>query len=246
MKELVKELSVERNDLMKAPIVEIFSSFQGEGLWIGKRQIFVRFAGCNLNCNYCDTKDSQNVNNGILKSVEEVVKKIKELKTPDLHSISFTGGEPLLYFDFINEIISQIDFKIMIETNGTLPDFLSKINNLNCVSLDLKLPEHFNMDWNEEIFNNEVLSIKSLIANKKNFYCKIVVSPSTSLNTIKGLGEKIHKIFPNDKFFIVIQPESPIKQWKNKSHVFFKFSESLGEYFNVFVIPQTHKILNIE
>lgn len=167
MKELVKELSVERNDLMKAPIVEIFSSFQGEGLWIGKRQIFVRFAGCNLNCNYCDTKDSQNVNNGILKSVEEVVKKIKELKTPDLHSISFTGGEPLLYFDFINEIISQIDFKIMIETNGTLPDFLSKINNLNCVSLDLKLPEHFNMDWNEEIFNNEVLSIKSLIANKK-------------------------------------------------------------------------------
>ncbi|WP_231493710.1 hypothetical protein [Methanobrevibacter arboriphilus] len=60
------------------------------------------------------------------------------------------------------------------------------------------------------------------------------------------MGEKIHKIFPNDKFFIVIQPESPIKQWKNKSHVFFKFSESLGEYFNVFVIPQTHKILNIE
>ncbi|WP_225369796.1 7-carboxy-7-deazaguanine synthase QueE [Methanobrevibacter arboriphilus] len=175
---------------MKAPIVEIFSSFQGEGLWIGKRQIFIRFAGCNLNCNYCDTKNSQNVNNGILKSVEEVVKKIKELETPDLHSISFTGGEPLLYFDFINEIISQTDFKIMIETNGTLPDSLSKINNLNCVSLDLKLPEHFNKDWNEEIFNNEILSIKSLIANKKNFYCKIVVSPSTSLATIKELGEK--------------------------------------------------------
>ena len=44
---------------MKAPIIEVFSSIQGEGLLIGRRQIFVRFAGCNLNCNYCDTPESR-------------------------------------------------------------------------------------------------------------------------------------------------------------------------------------------
>jgi len=230
----------------KAPIVEIFSSFQGEGLWIGKRQIFVRFAGCNLSCNYCDTSNSQNSGSGTLKSVDEVFKKIEELKTPDLHSISFTGGEPLLYADFINELVIKTDIKIMIETNGTLADSLSKIKRLNCVSLDIKLPEHFNGDWDDNIFINEILSLKSLIGNREKFYCKIVVSPSTSLDTLKKVGMRIHEEFPNNKIPIVIQPKSPIKQWKNKSNLFFKFSEVLGQYFNVSIIPQTHKILNIE
>ena len=40
---------------MTAPIVELFSSLQGEGLLVGERQVFVRFAGCNLECAYCDT-----------------------------------------------------------------------------------------------------------------------------------------------------------------------------------------------
>ncbi|MEM4195978.1 MAG: 7-carboxy-7-deazaguanine synthase QueE, partial [Methanothermobacter sp.] len=44
---------------MKAPIMEVFSSIQGEGLLLGKRQIFIRFAGCNLNCSYCDTPESR-------------------------------------------------------------------------------------------------------------------------------------------------------------------------------------------
>ena len=51
---------------MDAPIIEIFSSIQGEGLLIGERQIFVRFAGCNLDCTYCDTKNSQSANVGTI------------------------------------------------------------------------------------------------------------------------------------------------------------------------------------
>ena len=62
---------------MKAPIIEIFSSFQGEGLLIGERQIFVRFAGCNLDCNYCDTKNSKSESSGKLMSVEEVCSEIE-------------------------------------------------------------------------------------------------------------------------------------------------------------------------
>jgi 7-carboxy-7-deazaguanine synthase len=231
---------------MKAPIIEIFSSFQGEGLWIGRRQIFVRFAGCNLSCNYCDTSTSQATDNGILMSVDEVLEKIEELKTPDLHSISFTGGEPLLYPDFINAVINKINVKVMIETNGTLPDSLSKIDRIDCVSLDIKLPEHFAHKWEDSIFENELLSIKLLLELDKKIYCKLVVSPSTKLSTIKEVGEILANIITDKKIPIVLQPASPIEQWKNRNNLLFEFSELIGQYLEVLTIPQIHKFLNIE
>ena len=49
---------------MKTSINEVFSSIQGEGILLGRRQIFVRFSGCNLDCNYCDTSKSRNPNYG--------------------------------------------------------------------------------------------------------------------------------------------------------------------------------------
>ena len=94
---------------MDAPIIEIFSSIQGEGLLIGERQIFVRFAGCNLDCSYCDTKNSQSANVGTMMSVNQVLDEIKKLRTDDLGSISYTGGEPMLHADFIAELINKTE-----------------------------------------------------------------------------------------------------------------------------------------
>ena len=90
-----------------------FFKFSGEGLFIGQRQIFVRFAGCNLNCNYCDTNDSKSEKSGKLMTVDEVLAAIEKVRTPDCHVISFTGGEPSLYPEFINEVARQTDLKIL-------------------------------------------------------------------------------------------------------------------------------------
>ena len=133
--------------MMKAPIIEIFSSFQGEGLLIGERQIFVRFAGCNLNCNYCDTNNSKSEKSGKLMTPDEVTAEINKLITPDCKTISFTGGEPSLYPDFISEVSDNFDLNIMLETNGTLPEKIDLIKKLDMVSLDIKLPEHFDGDF---------------------------------------------------------------------------------------------------
>ena len=137
---------------MKAPIIEIFSSFQGEGTLIGQRQIFVRFAGCNLNCSYCDTKNSISEKDGILMTPAQVVSKIESILTPDCQTISFTGGEPSLYPEFINEVSKLTNLDIMLETNGTLPANIDSIDNLDIVSLDIKLKEQFDGDFNEDIF----------------------------------------------------------------------------------------------
>jgi len=232
-------------DFMEAPIVEIFSSFQGEGLLIGKRQIFIRFAGCNLSCNYCDTPKSQKSSHGTILSVEEVMEKIDYLKTPDVHSISFTGGEPLLYTDFINEIIGKTDLNVFLETNGTLPDEIRKLKKIDIVSLDLKLQEHFENEYNLEIFEKEIETLKILIENKTNLYCKLVVLPTTKLNTIEKIAKKIVNEVNTD-ISLVIQPVSPIDKWQNNIDKLFKFSEIAGKYLKVFTIPQTHKFLKID
>lgn len=232
---------------MKAPVIEIFSSFQGEGLLIGQRQIFVRFAGCNLNCNYCDTQNSKSTDSGNLMTVEEVVEKINEIRTPDCDTISFTGGEPSLYPEFINEVAKKTDLKVMLETNGTLPNKIDTIEKLDIVSLDIKLPEHFGEDYSEAILSNEIKSLNLLMAKSIKVYCKIVALPSTKINSIKGVIEKLSEnILNKDHLQIIIQPSSPLDDWKNSNSKLFEFSEVVGQYFEVSTIPQIHKILNIE
>ena len=232
---------------MKAPIIEIFSSFQGEGLLIGERQIFVRFAGCNLNCNYCDTDDSKSERSGTLMTPQEVTEEINRLLTPDCKTISFTGGEPSLYPDFISEVSKNFNLNIMLETNGTLPDNIDLIEKLNMVSLDIKLPEHFDGDFNQEIFLNEIKSVNLLMAKSINVYCKVVILPSTKIKSFKEVVEKLSENISNKSDLkIIIQPSSPLGEWKDINFKLFEFSEVVGQYFEVSTIPQIHKILDIE
>ena len=231
---------------MKAPIIEIFSSFQGEGLLIGERQIFVRFAGCNLNCNYCDTNDSKSEKSGKLMTPQEVTDEINKLLTPDCKTVSFTGGEPSLYPDFISEVSKNLDLNIMLETNGTLPDNIDLIDKLDMVSLDIKLPEHFDGDFDESIFLNEIKSLNLLISKSLSVYCKVVILPSTKIKSFEEVVEKLSENISNkSNVKIIIQPSSPLGEWKNINFKLFEFSEVVGQYFEVSTIPQIHKILDI-
>lgn len=231
---------------MKAPIIEIFSSFQGEGPYVGQRQIFVRFAGCNLDCNYCDTNKSKSEKSGKNMTVQEVADKINSLKTPDCKVVSFTGGEPSLYPEFISEVSKKIDLNVLLETNGALPDNIISIENLDIVSLDIKLPEHFK-EYNKDILSNEVKTLTLLIARSITVYCKIVTLPTTKTSTIKEVIEILSEsILNKNNLKIDIQPSSPISDWKDNTEKLFEFSEIAGEHFEVATIPQIHTILNIE
>jgi organic radical activating enzyme len=82
--------------MIKAFISEVFVSKQGEGPYTGVEQIFIRFAGCSLNCAYCDTDTTVFTE----YTVEELLKKVLFFKE-EVDSVSITGGEPLEQIDFL-------------------------------------------------------------------------------------------------------------------------------------------------
>ena len=108
-------------------INDIFYSLQGEGRNTGRAAVFVRFAGCNLRCPFCDTEfDSYRE-----MTDEEIITEIKELSSSGnsslftLHSsllIVLTGGEPTLQVDeaFV-DLLHQQGFEVAMESNGTRP-----------------------------------------------------------------------------------------------------------------------------
>ena len=104
-------------------IKEIYCSLQGEGARMGAASIFIRLAGCNLACWFCDTKWS----NGIIMSIKEIQKKISKFSC---NTIVWTGGEPTL--QLTNDILQHFPtYYHCIETNGTNP-VPSLINYIAC------------------------------------------------------------------------------------------------------------------
>lgn len=232
---------------MKTRVSEVFSSIQGEGKLLGRRQIFIRFSGCNLNCNYCDTTESRDSLYGECVSSDELQKKVDDLITPDLHSLSLTGGEPLLHSDFLEEFLGNNSIDTLLETNGSLPHELSKILDLiQYASVDIKLPEHKAVsDWNN-LLDNELKSINLLIEEDINTYCKLVVFPSTKVDTVTLIASKlVEELKDSSKLSLIIQPVSPLTHWENKQYKLLEISERTGKYLDVLVIPQVHKLLNI-
>ena len=139
---------------------EVYSAIQGEGPLVGVRQIFVRFAGCDLRCRWCDTPESLTKNDFCNVEVSPGKRKFTRVKNPissaalinyinmlnpqNHHSLSLTGGEPLLQakymITFLSEIKNQIDLPIFLETGGHRADELySVINLIDYISMDFKL-----------------------------------------------------------------------------------------------------------
>ncbi len=230
---------------MKAAITEIFASIQGEGLFVGEKQIFVRFVDCNLDCDYCDTKISKRVNE---LASERVLNKIENLKTGKINSVSLTGGEPLLYADFLKILIPQIkklDLKTYLETNGTLPEELKKIIGLiDYAAMDIKLPSSGNPACWEE--HQEFLAVlnKSRI-RPDNYFVKIILTAKTRAAEIKKAVEIIASV--SRHIPLVLQPVTPIRQIRAMlpKNIFAFQDLALASLSSVKVIPQMHKFLGV-
>ena len=240
---------------MEASMMEIFSSVQGEGPFVGCRQIFLRFAGCNLECAYCDTPGDMRpthcrVENSLDRKdiiyyknpvkVGQVVSAVERLKPSIHHSISLTGGEPLLQNEFLLEILPSIKgtrLGVYLETNGTLTGQLeSIISMVDFIAMDIKLPGVSGLPplWEE---HKRFLAA----AVQKEVFVKVVVGGKTreeefvqAVRLVAGIAD-----LP-----LIIQPVTGSRFSKpSPGRLLFLQERALEHLPDVRVIPQVHKIM---
>lgn len=127
---------------MKYKVVETFTSINGEGQRAGELAVFIRFAGCNLDCNYCDTRWANQPETAYTwMSEQEILQVVRDAK---VSNVTLTGGEPLLQSG-IRELLIELgkvpDVRIEIETNGSVAirDYVT-LPVRPCFTLDYKLP----------------------------------------------------------------------------------------------------------
>jgi len=233
---------------MKGKIVEIFSSFQGEGLLAGKRQIFIRFAGCNLNCNYCDTKYAKS--GGKWMGVDEVVDEVLKKVSNDLHSISFTGGEPLLQHKFVCEIaqkLKEYNFLTYLETNGTFPERLQEIAGVfDFAAIDIKLPSHFqgvSVEEYEQILNKELSSLLIAFDEEILTFAKMVILKTTTYTEVEEVCEKLRRVINDRAIPLILQLVTPEEEIEAPTfEQLVRMSEIASSYIrSVYVLPQIHR-----
>ena len=230
--------------MMKAEIIEIFHSLQGEGKYVGIPQVFVRFADCNRRCSWCDTLPffkKEERGTFLTLSPQELLDAILE-REEKYDSVSLTGGEPLLYKDFLKEFLplaKEKHIKIYLETNGTLPEALREvISFVDIVAMDIKLPSSTKEIpcWKE---SQEFLKL----CMRKDFFIKIVVTLQTTQEDIL-LAAKLASAINRDIIFI-LQPNSLDLGKGIVDQCIRAQKECLKFLHNVRVVPQVHKLLGI-
>lgn len=244
----------------KGRVSEIFSGIQGEGLLVGERQIFIRLIGCNLHCAYCDTPASRSDLQEISVEgtpgrrdfysrtnpveVETVLAMVERLDQRRIHhSISITGGEPLMQPEFCADLAAGLKAggrMVMLETNGTLPDYISAIRpHLDLISMDIKIPTSTHLNDLMEIHRRFLLECQGVPT-----YAKIVVSSSTTDDEVLAAGRMIGEIAPETT--LIIQPVTPVGgvtaplpeqvlRWQEEAKMLLP---------RVRVIPQCHKFMD--
>lgn len=244
-----------------ASIAEIFSSIQGEGIHIGRRQVFIRFIGCNLSCDYCDThlletsgscRLEETPGRGDFHSLPNPVAlhRVTELLCQWIngwpgvhHSVSITGGEPLLHLEQLQQLLPILRrfLPVHLETNGILHFALaSVVRELDFISMDIKLPSSTGEEtmWDH---HREFLAI----AATREMSVKTVVNSRTQHWEILRAAELTAAVSPSIPF--IIQPETgdDLAVRITPAELIGLQELASGILADVRIIPQTHRFLGL-
>lgn len=190
------------------PVMEAFYTIQGEGFHQGKAAFFIRLAGCDVGCHWCDVKASWNTEGYPRYTLEQLVE--MALNHPS-KLVVITGGEPLMYdLSLLTKQLSKAGFAVNLETSGAYP-FSGKWDWV-CFS-----PKKFKAPLNEVM--SEADELKIIIHNKNDFAwaesflhrvrkeCRLYLQPE---------WDKMHKMMPSIVKYIKAHPSWEISLQTHK------------------------------
>ncbi|MBI4613763.1 MAG: 7-carboxy-7-deazaguanine synthase QueE [Planctomycetes bacterium] len=242
----------------KAFLIELYSGVQGEGILVGERMVFLRFTGCNLTCDYCDTqmsraidtvariertpgaRDFETVANPI--DQDSVLSRVTRLAAErTLHRyIAVTGGEPLLYARFIRRLapgLAALGLSIYLETNGTLPAELERV---------LEHVEWIAMGVKEEADGASLETAWRFLgtARARKVFVKSVVRKNPDIEHYRRVAAGIRAVDPGIPFVLQpVTPYGPVVAGPAPGEVLELQRELKRVLPDVRVIPQTHKLI---
>ncbi|WP_024750237.1 radical SAM protein [Crocosphaera subtropica] len=145
--------------LMTYPIVEIFHSLQGEGTWTGMSAFFIRLAGCDVHCPWCDQKESWTSKIYPQQSIKTLA---EAAKAANPAMVVITGGEPLMYDLFpLTKALKKLGLRVHLETSGAYP-FSGQFDWVTLSPKPFKVPH-------ESIYP-QVNELKVVITNQEDFH----------------------------------------------------------------------------
>lgn len=189
-------------------IAEVFTSVQGEGIWVGTPSVFVRVSGCNLRCVWCDTKYASWTPEGPVRSVEQV---LQEVLRENVRHVVLTGGEPML-FEGVAELASALRAAgriLTIETAGTI--FRPLASDLMSISPKLSNSSprgHLSESWvqRHESIRLDLEPLRHLV---QHFDCqfKFVVNPDEGLGDLDEIEHLLAQVPGADQHPILLMAE---------------------------------------
>ncbi len=238
-------------------LAEVFSTYQGEGPYVGRRHLFVRLAGCTIGCRFCDTPDALRAGaayevrsaDGACRVGENPVEAdaagalIEDAlrASGPYHAVSITGGEPLEQVEFLGALLPRIvAAPVLLETAGTLPDALAGvIDHVAIVSMDVKLPS---VARTRPCFAEHRRFLE--IARRRDVYVKVVVDAGVDRDEWRAAARLVADVAPQTPF--IVQPRTGRD---GRLRASFELLDELARaalavgLSDVRVLPQVHKFL---
>lgn len=244
---------------MNGYLTEIFGSFEGEGDRVGMPAVFVRLAGCNLSCSYCDTAGARERTESATlylgKRESHIANPVSPRKLagilggsfPEYRDVRITGGEPLLQPEFLAEsapLLRAMGVGLHLETNGTLAAQMKGLKqHFDSVTMDMKLPS---TQDGKDLAAEHATFLGTLAggAAPTAVVVKIVVTPECGDDEVEAAFRLVAGV--NRHVAVFLQPEfDDVRPVVGGGRLMRLMQTGLGLLDDVRLSLQMHKILRV-